>query len=133
MKKFIINNIQELEQLVKNLLDKWYKKFLLEWDLWAGKTECTKQLAKHIWIKNISSPTYTYINIYEDKMLHWDFYRISSQEELLNLWILEEIQEYDYVVIEWPRFQKLYQDENFIKIQIKKINENQREIIINEK
>jgi len=132
MKKIIINNIQELEKLVKDLLGKWYKKFLLKWDLWVGKTEFTKQLAKQIWIKNISSPTYTYINIYEDKMLHWDFYRIYLQEELLNIWVLEEIQEYDYVVIEWPKFQELYEDEDFIEIQIKKLSENKREVIIKE-
>lgn len=125
-----ISNISELEGLVKELLKNWHKKFLLKWDLWAGKTEFTKQFAKQIWIKNISSPTYTYINIYEDKMLHWDFYRIESKEEFLNLWILEEIQEYDYVSIEWPKFQELYQDKDFLEIEIKKISENKREIII---
>jgi len=130
MLKKNISSIWELKKIVEELLNKWYKKFLLKWDLWVGKTEFTKQLANYIWIKNISSPTYTYINIYEDKILHWDFYRISSKEEFLNLWILDEIQEYDYVIIEWPKFQELYQDKDFLEIEIKKISENKREIII---
>ena len=115
-----IKTIDELSDFVKQLLDKGYKKFLLEWDLWVGKTEFTKQLAKHLWIKNISSPTYTYINIYDDKLLHWDFYRIETEQEFLNLWIVDEIENYDYVVIEWPKFENYYIDDDFVKISIKK-------------
>ena len=119
-----IKNIEELENLVKSLLEKWYKKFLLEWDLWVWKTEFTKQLAKQLWIKNISSPTYTYINIYDDKLLHWDFYRIESEQDFLNLWIIDEIENYDYVCIEWPKFENYYIDEDFVKIKIEKKWEN---------
>jgi len=115
-----IKTIDELSDFVKQLLDKGYKKFLLKWDLWVGKTEFTKQLAKHLWIKNISSPTYTYINIYDDKLLHWDFYRIETEQEFLNLWIVDEIENYDYVVIEWPKFENYYIDDDFVKITIKK-------------
>jgi len=112
--------IQELENFVKELLVKWYKKFLLEGDLWVGKTEFTKQLAKQLGIKNISSPTYTYINIYDNKLLHWDFYRIENVEDFLNLWIVDEIWDYDYVCIEWPKFEEYYVDEDFLKINIEK-------------
>ncbi len=125
-----ISTIQDLENSVKDLLEKWHKKFLLKWDLWVWKTEFTKQLAKQIWIKNISSPTYTYINIYDDKMLHGDFYRIDTKEEFLNLGISDEIQEYEYISIEWPKFQELYQDEDFLEIEIKKNSQDKREIII---
>jgi len=118
--KVKICSIEELEKFVKELLEKWYKKFLLEWDLWVGKTEFTKQLAKQLWIKNISSPTYTYINVYEDKLLHWDFYRIENEQEFLNLWLVDEIENYDYVSIEWPKFSNYYDDGEFLKISIKK-------------
>jgi len=118
--KVKICSIEELEKFVKELLEKWYKKFLLEWDLWVGKTEFTKQLAKQLWIKNISSPTYTYINIYEDKLLHWDFYRIENEQKFLNLWLVDEIENYNYVSIEWPKFSNYYDDWEFLKISIKK-------------
>ena len=125
----IIKNIDELSDFVKILIDKWYKKFLLEWDLWVGKTEFTKQLAKHLWIKNISSPTYTYINVYDNKLLHWDFYRIENEKDFLNLWILDEIEDYDYVVIEWPKFSKFYDDGDFLKINIIKNEDGSRKFI----
>ena len=127
---FQISSIQELEELVKKLLNRWYKKFLLKWDLWAGKTEFTKQLAKQLWISNISSPTYTYINNYQNKLLHWDFYRINSEQEFLNLWILDEIEDFEYVCIEWPKFSHLYADKDWLEIEIKKIDENKRQIEI---
>jgi len=127
---FQISSIQELEELVKKLLSRWYKKFLLKWDLWAGKTEFTKQLAKQLWISNITSPTYTYINNYQNKLLHWDFYRINSEQEFLNLWILDEIEDFDYVCIEWPKFSHLYADKDWLEIEIKKIDENKRQIEI---
>ncbi len=115
-----IYNIKDLSNCIDKLLQKWYKKFLLSWDLWVWKTEFTKQLAKKIWIENISSPTYTYINNYNDKLLHWDFYRIEKKEDLLNLWILEDIEDFDYICIEWPRFKEFYKNEEFLEIYIKK-------------
>ena len=126
----IINSISELEQFIKKLLKEGKKKFLLKWDLWAGKTEFTKQLAKQLGIKNISSPTYTYINTYDNKLLHWDFYRINSEEEFLNLGIADEIPEYEYVCIEWPKFEHLYDDWEFTRIKIEKLPDNKRKIEI---
>ncbi len=127
----IISSLHELSDFVKELLNKWYKKFLLEWDLGVWKTEFTKQLAKQIWISKISSPTYTYINNYDNKLLHWDFYRIEDEQDFLNLWIVDEIEDFEYVVIEWPKFENYYLDEDFLKIKIEKIDENKRKFIIN--
>lgn len=126
----IIKNVQELEKLVKDLLNSGKKKFLLEWDLGVWKTEFTKQLAKQLWIKNISSPTYTYINTYDNKLLHWDFYRINSEEEFLNLGIADEIIDYDYVCIEWPKFENYYDNWDFTRIKIEKLPDWKRKIEI---
>ncbi len=126
----IIKSISELNNFAKDILKKWYKKFLLVWDLWVWKTEFVKQLAKNIWIKRINSPTYTYINNYKNKLLHWDFYRINNEQEFLNLWILEEIDNFEYVCIEWPKFKKLYIDKNWLEIEIQKINSLERKIIL---
>jgi tRNA A37 threonylcarbamoyladenosine biosynthesis protein TsaE len=32
----------------------------------------------------VQSPTYAYIHVYEDKMLHMDMYRIEKYEELVE-------------------------------------------------
>ena len=128
--EYVISSIDELNQLTKELLGKGYKKFLLEGDLWAWKTEFTKQLAQNLWIQNISSPTYTYINNYQNKLLHWDFYRINSEIEFINLWILDEIEDAEYVCIEWPKFTHLYTDSNWLKVKIQKLPSGKRKITI---
>ena len=128
--EFEIDSIQDLNNLTKDLLDKWYQKFLLKWELWVWKTEFTKQLAKNLWIPNITSPTYTYINNYQNKLLHWDFYRIKSEQEFLTLWILDEIENFKYICIEWPKFLDLYAGNSWLEIEIKKINQNKRKIFI---
>jgi len=119
-----ILSIQELLDFIDKLLKKWYKKFLLSWDLWVWKTEFTKQLANKLWIKNITSPTYTYINNYDDKLLHWDFYRMETKEDFLNLWILEYMEDFEYVCIEWPKFKEYYKTTDFIELNIKKEGED---------
>ena len=127
----IIYSIDDLKQFANQLYKDWYKKFLLKWDLWAWKTEFVKQFANILWIKNITSPTYTYINNYENKLLHWDFYRIKNEIELLNLWIIEEMEEFEYICIEWPKFSHLYANSNWLEIEIKKTNLQERIIKYN--
>ena len=107
-----ISSIEDLSDLIDQLLQKWYKKFLLSWDLWVWKTEFTKQLAKKIWIENISSPTY-----------------IEEKQDFLNLWILEDIEDFEYICIERPKFKEFYKDKDFLELDIKKNWEN-RVIII---
>jgi tRNA A37 threonylcarbamoyladenosine biosynthesis protein TsaE len=52
----------------------------------------------------VQSPTYAYINIYENKLLHIDMYRIEKYEDLVEKGILDQIDQFDYVVVEWPKF-----------------------------
>ena len=122
----LIHSIENLKQFANYLYKEWYKKFLLKWDLWVLKTEFVKQFANILWIKNVTSPTYTYINNYNDKLLHCDFYRINGKIELLNLWILEEIENFEYICVEWPKFTELYADSSRLEVEIKKISSTER-------
>ena len=80
--------------------------FFLVWDLWSGKTTFTKWFAEWLWIdsKKVQSPTYTYVNIYDNKLLHIDMYRIESFEDLIEKWIIDLLNEYEYILIEWPKW-----------------------------
>lgn len=113
-------------------LAKKHKILLLHWDLGAGKTLLTKGFAKGLWIdeKKVQSPTYAYINIYDEKVLHMDMYRIERYEELVEKWIIDQILSYDIVVIEWPKFIDQLPIRNFVTIAIEKISEWEREVTI---
>lgn len=106
-------------------------KILLYGDLWAWKTYFVKWFVEWLWIdiKKVQSPTYAYVNVYENQILHIDMYRIENFEQLLEKWILELIDSYEYILIEWPKFEEKYIDNSWKKIKINKIDESIREII----
>jgi len=75
-------------------------------NLGSGKTTFTKWFAEWLWIdsKKVQSPTYTYVNVYDEKLLHIDMYRLETFEDLIEKWIMDLINEYEYILIEWPKW-----------------------------
>lgn len=100
----------------------------LEGDLGAGKTTFTKGLAKGLGISRmVNSPTFTIIKEYEGNipLYHMDVYRLEDSNGDLGF------DEYFYgdgvTVVEWAHFiQELLPDE-YLKITIKYVTENERE------
>lgn len=62
------------------------KILLLHGELGAGKTTMIKGFAAGLDINadEVTSPTYTYVQEYNKKLLHIDMYNIQSYEELLH-------------------------------------------------
>jgi len=59
---------------------------LLHGELGAGKTTLIKGFAAGLGINadEVTSPTYTYIQEYDKKLLHIDMYNIKTYDELLH-------------------------------------------------
>lgn len=114
-----LSNEQSMIEFWTSLLASW-SKFLLHGDLWAWKTTLTKGIAAWLGIDptQIVSPTYTYINIYEDKLLHIDMRRIETEQQIHTLWLLDLIDQYPYIVIEWPKRENNYADSLWQEISI---------------
>ena len=113
-------------------LAKEHKILLLHGELGAGKTLLTKWFAQWLGLNqhHVQSPTYAYLNVYESKLLHIDMYRIKEFSELVEKWIIDQINEFEYIVIERPRFINQLPFKNSTTIHIKKISENERSIEI---
>jgi len=126
-----INSSEQMLDFWKELAQK-HKTILLEWELWSGKTTLIKWFASWLWINpdQVNSPTYTYIQTYDNKLLHIDMYNISHYQELLEKWIIDLIQEYDYIAIERPRFIDKLWIEDHIHISISKFWNTQRKLSI---
>lgn len=126
-------NLEEMD-LFANSFSKKIKQgqvIALSGDLGAGKTTFTKMLCKHLGIDAIiSSPTYTYLNIYDDKVAHFDLYRLKSAEEFFALGFEEYIDSSYIVIIEWPEKILNYLPKNTITI-YSKHRVDKRELIIN--
>lgn len=127
--KHHITSPEEMLKLGQELAKK-HKVLLLHWELGAGKTLLTKGFAKGFWIdeQKVQSPTYAYINIYDEKILHMDMYRVERYEELVEKWIIDQILAYDIVIIEWPKFIDQLPLKEFASITIEKISENERHV-----
>ena len=85
------------------VLDK-NKKIILLGELGSGKTFFIKEVLKQFDINEVNSPTFAIVNQYEGKIkaYHFDFYRLKSFEELLEIGWLDYLNDDDAVMfIEW--------------------------------
>ena len=128
MKK-IIHTPNEMHQLWIEL-SKSESILFLVWNLWSWKTTFTKWFAEWLWIdpKIVQSPPYTYVNIDDNKLLHIDMYRLETYEDLIEKWLMDLINEYDYILIEWPKWTEKLNLSWTKTLSIKKIWDEEREI-----
>ncbi len=110
---------------------------LLHGDLGAGKTRFVKGLAKGIGSTiTVTSPTFTLLNIYDDGKMpiyHFDMYRLSSKEEAEELGFNEYFDTKNsngIVIVEWPENVEGLINCPHINVEIKKLDEECREIIV---
>ena len=103
---------------------------LLNGDLGAGKTAFTKGIAKYFGIDGVTSPTYAYLNVYNDLIYHYDCYRLSCGEDALMLGLTDYFNGNNICIIEWSENIKEVLPDNVKVVEIQKIDENIRKIIL---
>ena len=101
----LANNLDEVSELIiKNLQGR--KICILEGEMGAGKTTLIKALCDRLGVDDtVSSPTFSIVNEYNAKgnpVYHFDFYRVKSLEEALNVGVEEYFYSNNYCFIEWP-------------------------------
>lgn len=136
MKK-IVKNLQE----TKNLAEKFAKSLkpgdivLLNGDLGAGKTTFTKYVFESLGVTQVvNSPTFAILKSYQGKFNfhHFDTYRITT-EEAIEAGFDEILLDKDSVIfVEWSENIAPLLPEKVKIVNIKQINENSREIEIND-
>lgn len=107
---------------------------LLDGELGAGKTTFTKGLARGIGVSSIvNSPTFTIMKKYKSDdrfrtLHHLDLYRLDGVGEDFDL--EEYIDGSGMIVIEWPFQVEAFLPTDYLLVQIRKISDTQREIIM---
>ncbi|MCF6307270.1 MAG: tRNA (adenosine(37)-N6)-threonylcarbamoyltransferase complex ATPase subunit type 1 TsaE [Flavobacteriaceae bacterium] len=99
--------LQDLPKIASTILLEAQNKVLLFYgDMGVGKTTLIKEITKQLGVnETISSPTFALVNEYEikdDKVYHFDFYRINNEEEALDIGIEEYFYSDHWNLIEWP-------------------------------
>ncbi len=103
---------------------------LLDGDMGAGKTVFTKGVAKGLGIEEeVTSPTYAYMNDYDGRLFHYDCYRIESIEQAERLGLADYFDMGGICIIEWAQNIAPLLPRKVKRVTIKKISENEREII----
>ena len=133
--KINLNNLKDTERLGKIISKSMEKGTLicLDGDLGVGKTALTQFIAKEFGVKEyIVSPTFTIIKEYNGKLpfYHMDVYRIGSEEDMYDLGWDEYIYSEGVTVIEWSDLIEGILPEERINIEIKRIDDDKREINI---
>lgn len=73
-------------------------------NLGSGKTFFTKALCKEFMIDDANSPTFALLNVYVGKVkfFHFDFYRVRSEQELLDIGLYDYLNDEEAIsIIEW--------------------------------
>ena len=118
----MIKSIDELDDIslkIKELLPLGGTVLLIG-DLASGKTTLVKNFAKHLKLKDeVSSPTFSILNIYDDKLYHYDIYN-EGVDKFLQNGLLENLELQGYHFIEWAdeSLEKTIKELGFLAIKI---------------
>ena len=133
----IINGLSEMKKFANKLASGLREGDVLNLigEMSAGKTTLTGFISQYFSIENSSSPTFAIVNIYEGdiKIYHLDLYRFDDQDEILDI----DYETYFYpdgglTILEWAENVSDYLPDDMINIEIRKIDENKREITISD-
>ena len=103
---------------------------VFEGDLGAGKTAFVKGLCKYFGIEDgVTSPTYAYLNVYNDYIYHYDCYRLSCGEDAEALGLTDYFNGDNICLIEWAENISDALPNEYKTVRIEKIDENIRRII----
>lgn len=108
----------------------------LKGDIGVGKTVFTKGLAAGLGITaNVTSPTFNIVKQYSGRLplYHFDVYRITDPDEMLEIGFEEYLYSRAVVVIEWPELISDLIPQDAITITIEREGEEGRKISIGKK
>ncbi|QNM86886.1 tRNA (adenosine(37)-N6)-threonylcarbamoyltransferase complex ATPase subunit type 1 TsaE [Polaribacter pectinis] len=101
-------SLENLQEVAKEIIASVKNKTLLFYgQMGVGKTTLIKEICRELGVlDNISSPTFSLVNEYQtsenNKVFHFDFYRIEDENEALDMGIEDYLYNNDWCLIEWP-------------------------------
>jgi len=128
--------LNELGEVARTLLDegKDQRVWLLYGEMGSGKTTLVKEFCRQLGVNDsISSPTFSIVNEYsltsDDKVYHFDFYRIKNEAEAFDIGVEEYFTSGHYCFVEWPeKIPSLIEGRHAV-ISLNAENEGQRTIV----
>jgi tRNA threonylcarbamoyladenosine biosynthesis protein TsaE len=131
--EFSVEQINEVAN--KIIAQKPNKIVLFNGEMGVGKTTLIKQLCVNLGVKEqTSSPTFSLVNEYQtiDNQLvyHFDFYRLNSETEALDMGVDDYFYSNNYCFIEWSEKIPNLIPEHHSKIEITLLENGNRKLIL---
>jgi tRNA threonylcarbamoyladenosine biosynthesis protein TsaE len=133
--KIIIRGLSDIESAAVKFLELKGRSTIiaLNGGMGAGKTTFTKALCSVLGVVDgVNSPTFNIVNEYRtasgETVYHFDFYRIESIAEALDIGFEEYLYSGDLCIIEWPEKVEQILPDDTLKVQISVLNNHYREL-----
>jgi len=127
-------SLSELNTIAKEVVENSKHKTLLFYGaMGVGKTTLIKELCKVLGIDYVtSSPTFSIVNEYvtntNEKVYHFDFYRIEDEEEAYDIGFEDYFYDEAWCLIEWPENVQNLLPLNAVEIHLTQLDDGQRNI-----
>jgi tRNA threonylcarbamoyladenosine biosynthesis protein TsaE len=134
--ELFINTPEELYDTAESILSfaPHNRIFLFYGDMGAGKTTLIKSMCKALGTSdNIASPTFAIVNEYKataTTIYHFDFYRLKTETEAMDMGFEEYLYSGNYCFIEWPEKIPELLPDHYISISIKVVDNGGRYISV---
>lgn len=104
-KEYTLNQLPEIAQQIIQFSK--CKTLLFYGKMGVGKTTLIKEIIKQLGVEdNVSSPTFSLVNEYHnlqgESVFHFDFYRINSENEAMDMGVEEYFYSNSWCLVEWP-------------------------------
>ncbi|RYY08986.1 MAG: tRNA (adenosine(37)-N6)-threonylcarbamoyltransferase complex ATPase subunit type 1 TsaE [Chitinophagaceae bacterium] len=110
------------------------KIFLFYGEMGAGKTTLIKELCAVLGVDEaVTSPTFSIVNEYRgsgNTIFHFDFYRLKTQSEALDMGYEEYFYSGAYCFIEWPEKIPDLLPEHYTRISLQVLSDTERQVTV---
>lgn len=136
VKSFTQDQIDQVADALYQLRDQC-QVYAFKGTLGAGKTTLSQKLLRRFGVEGvITSPTFTYVNVYHlpdgNAVYHFDLYRIASIDEFMLSGFNEYIyQPNSWALIEWPEVIDPLLQHRVCRVALEYIDEDTRGIKVN--
>jgi tRNA threonylcarbamoyladenosine biosynthesis protein TsaE len=131
--EFSLNKISEVATQI--LAQNPNKIILFDGQMGAGKTTLINQIVKNLGVNDATgSPTFSLVNEYQTTdnqiIYHFDFYRLKSENEALDMGVEDYLYSGNWCFIEWSEKIPNLIPENHSRIEISVLENGNRKLIL---